>query len=566
LDIGAAKDLSGGSGQSSMLVAKKGFSPLEQYASGGNIGPWTDVYALCATIVYCVTGKLLPSPMDRLTGAELDLSSFSPAIAEVLQKGLAIRPEERIRSMSELLATFEDASKPRHGSESEDKSDSALETKHGAVSTSETSTARKKGSARRMFVPIAAVAILLLAGIAYFAMQASRSLSDEAKYAQAEELLSNGEYEQAAEAFVELGDYQDAADRVMEAKYAQAEELLKGKDYAQALTVFQELGEYKSAPEQVESIQSTLYTRAENLVKLEWFDEAATLFESLDGYDNAAAKAKDCRQIAQPEEEGSRWGTASVKKLLGSWSDMKLRLSDRYTYPWILSGLVTDCEDLSVDFALTEHTGDCYGLWMLYLQGEDSTWNPVALFNVEKTNCEMNKTYSFHFNTPQSFRALAVLPSAMKASKTARVKEYSYSETCSFFVPCSTEAVGGVVVPSDPAGFRKGYEELINGHYAMIYLLDHTWENCESFYISMELEWYDYDSAGSSLDVYIREQNGKWIEVGALSIRECIQEVNSFAFHLDKPYSFDAVALRARHAGQFILYSNWCVCPSEDFQ
>ena len=55
LDIGAAKDLSGGNGQSSVLVAKKGFSPLEQYASGGNIGPWTDVYALCATIVYCVT-------------------------------------------------------------------------------------------------------------------------------------------------------------------------------------------------------------------------------------------------------------------------------------------------------------------------------------------------------------------------------------------------------------------------------------------------------------------------------------------------------------------------------
>ncbi|MBR6711157.1 MAG: serine/threonine protein kinase, partial [Selenomonadaceae bacterium] len=162
LDIGAAKDLSGGSGQSSVLVAKKGFSPLEQYASGGNIGPWTDVYALCATIAYCVTGKLLPSPMDRLTGAELDLSAFSSAIAEVLQRGLAIRPEERIQSMRELLAAYEDAAKPGRGSWSEGEADPTAETKQEAVSTLGSSAARKKGSARRVLVPIAAVAILLL--------------------------------------------------------------------------------------------------------------------------------------------------------------------------------------------------------------------------------------------------------------------------------------------------------------------------------------------------------------------------------------------------------------------
>ena len=115
LDIGAAKDLSGGNGQSSVLVAKKGFSPLEQYASGGDIGPWTDVYALCATIVYCVTGKLLPSPMDRITGEDLDLSVFTSSFAEVLQKGLAIRPEERIQNMDALKKQLEEAVQPcRH--------------------------------------------------------------------------------------------------------------------------------------------------------------------------------------------------------------------------------------------------------------------------------------------------------------------------------------------------------------------------------------------------------------------------------------------------------------------
>ena len=112
LDIGAAKDLSRGNGQSSMLVAKKGFSPLEQYATGGSIGPWTDVYAMCATIVYCVTGGLIPTPMDRISGEKLDLSGFTPAFAEVLKKGLAIRPKERIQTMSELANSLIVATKP----------------------------------------------------------------------------------------------------------------------------------------------------------------------------------------------------------------------------------------------------------------------------------------------------------------------------------------------------------------------------------------------------------------------------------------------------------------------
>ena len=104
LDIGAAKDLSRGNGQSSMLVAKKGFSPMEQYTTGGSIGPWTDVYAMCATMVYCVAGNLLPEPIDRLAGTEVDLRAFSPAFAEVLNRGLVIRPKERIQTMGELEA------------------------------------------------------------------------------------------------------------------------------------------------------------------------------------------------------------------------------------------------------------------------------------------------------------------------------------------------------------------------------------------------------------------------------------------------------------------------------
>ena len=109
LDMGAAKDL-GKAAQngalSSTLVVSQGFSPREQYRSRGNIGPWTDVYSMCATMYYCVSGKLPPTPMDRDDGEALDLSRFSPAVARVLEKGLALKVEGRIQTMGELLAAL----------------------------------------------------------------------------------------------------------------------------------------------------------------------------------------------------------------------------------------------------------------------------------------------------------------------------------------------------------------------------------------------------------------------------------------------------------------------------
>ena len=106
LDLGAAKDLSGGSLQSSYMVASQGFSPMEQYTRHGEIGPWTDVYAMCATIYYCVTGKVLPTPMERMSGEEPVFDRLSPALRPVLRRGLAVRSADRIQDMGELLRSL----------------------------------------------------------------------------------------------------------------------------------------------------------------------------------------------------------------------------------------------------------------------------------------------------------------------------------------------------------------------------------------------------------------------------------------------------------------------------
>lgn len=110
LDLGAAKDMAGVNGQREV---KKGFSPSEQYMEIKKIGPWTDVYGMCATIYYCVTGKVLASAINRLKDdslqfpVKMDDKKYNKA-KQILKDGLAVKPEERIWSMDELLRRLDE--------------------------------------------------------------------------------------------------------------------------------------------------------------------------------------------------------------------------------------------------------------------------------------------------------------------------------------------------------------------------------------------------------------------------------------------------------------------------
>ena len=107
LDLGAAKDLSVNNGASSMQVAKGGFSPFEQYTQRGSSGPWTDVYAMAATVYYTLTGKLPPVATDRvvedtISWEEPGLKALSAQALEALQKAMVISAKTRMQSMEEL--------------------------------------------------------------------------------------------------------------------------------------------------------------------------------------------------------------------------------------------------------------------------------------------------------------------------------------------------------------------------------------------------------------------------------------------------------------------------------
>ena len=108
LDLGAAKDLDiqgkDGNMQSSQMVAKQGFSPVEQYGRDGKIGSWTDVYAMAATIYYCCTGVLPPSATDRMIE---DTLTCRPRLTkeefDVLAFCMSVLPQNRPQNMDALL-------------------------------------------------------------------------------------------------------------------------------------------------------------------------------------------------------------------------------------------------------------------------------------------------------------------------------------------------------------------------------------------------------------------------------------------------------------------------------
>ena len=107
MDFGAARALDYASQKSVSVMLKAGYAPPEQYRSKGKLGPWTDIYALCATIYKCATGI---TPDDALERSEKDTIQWPSELGlpvslnqeNVLKKGLALKAERRFQSIEEM--------------------------------------------------------------------------------------------------------------------------------------------------------------------------------------------------------------------------------------------------------------------------------------------------------------------------------------------------------------------------------------------------------------------------------------------------------------------------------
>lgn len=105
IDFGSAKEME--YGRTTTVLLKAGYAPPEQYLHDGELGAWTDVYALCATIYTALCGKAPADAVARLQGKELvPLSVYGVVLEDwqwnAISKGMRMRSAERFRDVGAL--------------------------------------------------------------------------------------------------------------------------------------------------------------------------------------------------------------------------------------------------------------------------------------------------------------------------------------------------------------------------------------------------------------------------------------------------------------------------------
>ena len=107
IDFGAARRAMGDKSRTMSIIMKAGYSPIEQYQSKGKQGPWTDIYAVAATMYHSLTGIIMPDSLNRLTEDTIAPPSqlgvkIKPYQEEAILKALEVRATNRFQSVEEF--------------------------------------------------------------------------------------------------------------------------------------------------------------------------------------------------------------------------------------------------------------------------------------------------------------------------------------------------------------------------------------------------------------------------------------------------------------------------------
>lgn len=119
IDFGTAKDLTRVNEKTmgysvSQSVVRMNYSPLEMFSSVEK-QPSSDIYSLCATMYFCLTGTEPPSALDRAFDDTLPsgLNALDRSMSRVILKGMSLKPEDRYASAEELMQALSGQTKER---------------------------------------------------------------------------------------------------------------------------------------------------------------------------------------------------------------------------------------------------------------------------------------------------------------------------------------------------------------------------------------------------------------------------------------------------------------------
>ena len=112
-DFGAGHQMSATRQNQESQVVTPGFSPVEQYNIKGYVGPWSDIYAIGATMRACIEGVSPPAANARLEKDKMRPATvafkkrYSAPLLEAIDWAMEINPELRPQNVSDYLKIFD---------------------------------------------------------------------------------------------------------------------------------------------------------------------------------------------------------------------------------------------------------------------------------------------------------------------------------------------------------------------------------------------------------------------------------------------------------------------------
>jgi serine/threonine protein kinase len=109
LDFGAVHEMMHSRQFQPNQVITPGFSPIEQLDPGGYVGPWTDIYAIGATMRACIEGTPPPSSPKRREkdtmrpAVNAFKKKYSPELLEAIDWSMEVDPMLRPQKVQPLL-------------------------------------------------------------------------------------------------------------------------------------------------------------------------------------------------------------------------------------------------------------------------------------------------------------------------------------------------------------------------------------------------------------------------------------------------------------------------------
>jgi formylglycine-generating enzyme required for sulfatase activity len=118
IDFGAARQNLSSMTRSVMSVLTAGYAPIEQYATSGNQGPWTDLYAMGAVAYRALSGKRPIDAVNRIRddplvpAAEVGRDRYTPHFLAAVDWALAVNGEDRPQSVGDFKRALDGKMSP----------------------------------------------------------------------------------------------------------------------------------------------------------------------------------------------------------------------------------------------------------------------------------------------------------------------------------------------------------------------------------------------------------------------------------------------------------------------